>query len=74
MLARPQLEERLEEGAERRLTVIVAGAGFGKSTLAARIAAMRPSAWYTLDASDRHLGTLASGVAPPCARACPASR
>ncbi|HSL32204.1 MAG TPA: BTAD domain-containing putative transcriptional regulator [Candidatus Limnocylindrales bacterium] len=61
-LARPELERRLAEGAERRLTIVVGGAGFGKSTLAARIAAARPSAWYTLDSSDRHLGALAAGV------------
>ena len=57
------LEDRLREGTGRRLTVIVAGAGFGKSTLAARTAATCRSAWYTLDAPDRHLGTLAAGVA-----------
>jgi DNA-binding SARP family transcriptional activator/tetratricopeptide (TPR) repeat protein len=60
---RPDLEHRLAEGASRRLTVLVAGPGFGKSTLAARIAAARPAAWYTVDASDRHLGTLATGIA-----------
>jgi DNA-binding SARP family transcriptional activator/Tfp pilus assembly protein PilF len=61
-LARPELEARLLEGTERRLTIVVGGAGFGKSTLAARVAAARPTAWYTLDASDRHIGALASGV------------
>src|SRR5689334_15159343 len=50
-LARPELEARLLEGTERRLTIVVGGAGFGKSTLAARVAAARPTAWYTLDAS-----------------------
>src|SRR5262245_22764821 len=62
-LARPTLEERLLEGTERPLTIVVGGAGFGKSTLAARIAAARPTAWYTLDASDRTIGGLAAGVA-----------
>jgi ATP/maltotriose-dependent transcriptional regulator MalT len=61
-LARPQLEARLLDGTERRLTIVVGGAGFGKSTLAARVAAARPTAWYTLDASDRHIGALASGI------------
>jgi DNA-binding SARP family transcriptional activator len=61
-MARPALEQRIAESITRRLTVLVAGAGFGKSTLAARVAATRPSAWYTADAADRHLGTFASGV------------
>ena len=61
-LARPSLEERLLEGTQRRLTIVVGGAGFGKSTLAARVAATRPTAWYTLDPSDRHIGALAAGV------------
>ena len=61
-LARPALETRLLEGTERRLTIVVGGAGFGKSTLAARIAAARPTAWYTLDPADRHMGSLAAGV------------
>jgi DNA-binding SARP family transcriptional activator/Tfp pilus assembly protein PilF len=61
-VARPALEERLIEGTERRLTIVVGGAGFGKSTLAARVAATRPTAWYTLDPSDRHMGALAAGV------------
>ena len=61
-VARPVLEDRLLEGTERRLTIVVGGAGFGKSTLAARVAAARPTAWYTLDPSDRHIGALAAGV------------
>jgi ATP/maltotriose-dependent transcriptional regulator MalT len=62
-LARPALEERLLEGTERRLTIVVGGAGFGKSTLAGRIAAVRRTAWYTLDATDRTIGGIAAGVA-----------
>ncbi|HEU4919842.1 MAG TPA: BTAD domain-containing putative transcriptional regulator [Candidatus Limnocylindrales bacterium] len=61
-LSRPALEARLAEGASRRLTILVGGAGFGKSTLAARIADSRPTAWYTLDAADRHIGALAAGI------------
>ena len=41
---------------------MVGGAGFGKSTLAARVATSRRSAWYTLDTGDRHLGALTSGI------------
>ncbi len=61
-LQRPELERRLAHGVERRLTVLVAGAGFGKSTLAAHVASHRRSAWYTLDGTDRQLGTLVDGV------------
>jgi DNA-binding SARP family transcriptional activator len=61
-LARPALEARLLDGTERRLTIVAGGAGFGKSTLAARIATTRPTAWYTLDPSDRHIPALAAGV------------
>jgi len=62
-LSRPALEGRLAGGvADRRLTLVVGGAGFGKSTLAARIAAERRAAWYTIDATDRHLGSLTAGI------------
>ena len=61
-LLRTELERRLVEGTQRRLTVVVAGAGFGKSTLAAHVAAGVPSAWYTLDPTDRQLGTLVAGT------------
>ena len=60
--ARPALEARIHDGTARRLTIVVAGAGFGKSTLAAQIASSRPTAWYTLDPSDRHVGALAAGI------------
>jgi DNA-binding SARP family transcriptional activator len=61
-LDRPLLESRVADGTDRRLALIIGGAGFGKSTLAARVIAGRRSAWYALDASDRHLGSLAAGV------------
>ena len=62
ILERAGLEARVAAGTDRRLTLIVAGAGFGKSTLAARAARGRSAAWYTVDAADVHLGTFAAGV------------
>ncbi len=63
VLARPALEARIADGLDRRLTLIIAGAGFGKSTLIARLATTRPMAWYAVDATDRQVGALAAGVA-----------
>lgn len=64
LVARPRLLDRLDEGLSRRLTLIVAPAGFGKTTLARQwIAALGdgvgeegapsvPAAWVSLDADD----------------------
>jgi LuxR family maltose regulon positive regulatory protein len=51
------LVERLDRGIERKLTVVSAPAGFGKSTLLAEWLATtsadgRPAAWVSLDQSD----------------------
>ncbi|HEX5827479.1 MAG TPA: BTAD domain-containing putative transcriptional regulator [Candidatus Limnocylindrales bacterium] len=70
-LDRTELEARLAAGTDRRLTIIVAGAGFGKSTLASRVARTRNAAWYTVDAVDRHLGTFAAGVVAAIRRMVP---
>jgi ATP/maltotriose-dependent transcriptional regulator MalT len=53
----------LDTGAIRRLTVVVAGAGYGKSTLVARWAEKRAdTAWYSLDAVDRSVPHLVRGL------------
>src|SRR5687767_2339815 len=54
LVARPRLTERLERGLTRRLTLVAAPAGFGKTTLLAAwaAAAVRPVAWLTVDESD----------------------
>jgi hypothetical protein len=57
LVARPRLSERLSRGAESKLTLISAPAGFGKTTLLAEWMATapareRPTAWLSLDPSD----------------------
>jgi ATP/maltotriose-dependent transcriptional regulator MalT/DNA-binding SARP family transcriptional activator len=61
-IERPALEGRLEDAKARRLTVLVAGAGFGKTTLLARWAARTGSAWYTIEREDAALGVFATGI------------
>ena len=57
LVPRPRLIERLDQGTERKLTLVSAPAGFGKSTVlaewvAATPASERPAAWLSLDQSD----------------------
>jgi LuxR family maltose regulon positive regulatory protein len=53
-IPRPRLTERLREGLHRRLTLISAPAGFGKTTLVSEWIANgdRPAAWLSLDEAD----------------------
>ncbi len=53
-VARPRLIQRMNEGLHRKLTLISAPAGFGKSTLASEWATAcgRPVGWLLLDAGD----------------------
>jgi LuxR family maltose regulon positive regulatory protein len=55
LVPRPRLIERLNEGMQRRLTLISAPAGFGKTTLLGEWLAgcERSAAWLSLDAGDR---------------------
>src|SRR5215210_766937 len=56
LVPRTRLSERLEEGLERKLTLVSAPAGFGKTTLlsawVAEISGGRPVAWLSLDPGD----------------------
>ncbi len=61
-LARPALADRIATVLQRRLTVVVAEAGFGKSTLLASWWDAAPCAWYTADPSDRDLPSLARSL------------
>ncbi len=55
LVARPRLVERLNAGLERKLTLIVAPAGFGKTTLLSEWIPLSPRqvAWLSLDESDQ---------------------
>ncbi len=57
VVSRPRLIERLNAGLHRKLTLISAPAGFGKTTLVSAWLAKceRPAAWLALDQSDGDL-------------------
>ena len=62
LVARPRLAERLNRGAEAKLTLVSAPAGFGKTTLLAECLAAaraheRSPAWLSLDHGDNHPAT-----------------
>ena len=61
-LDRPAAIRRLEGITRHRLTTIVGGAGFGKSTMLAAGVRGRSVAWYTLDQGDRRLTTIIGGL------------
>ena len=54
-VSRPHLVQLLEDGLSRKLTLVCAAAGFGKSTLIGQWAqdCPYPSAWLSLDEEDR---------------------
>ena len=56
LVDRTRLLERVDQGMLRALTLVVAPAGFGKTTLLAAWAQTGPMpvAWLSLDASDDH--------------------
>ena len=58
LIERPALEQLVTTARNRRLTVVVAEAGFGKSTLLASWWEKVPCAWYTADQRDLDLPTL----------------
>lgn len=57
-VSRPHLVQLLEDGLSRKLTLVCAAAGFGKSTLIGQWAqdCPYPSAWLSLDEEDRDPG------------------
>lgn len=61
---RPDLYERLNEGAHGRLTLITAPAGFGKSTLLTQwlVTQVAPVAWLSLEPSENAPGRFWSAI------------
>lgn len=57
---------------QRRLTLVVAGPGYGKSTILAAWGLAMGCAWYTASASDASPASLASGLAQALRRRVPA--
>ncbi|HEX6608068.1 MAG TPA: AAA family ATPase, partial [Chloroflexia bacterium] len=72
-LSRPRLLATLRAGLERKLTVVIAPAGFGKTTLVAELAREVGSAaaWLTLDPSDHDLSIFAYYLVDAIAQARP---
>src|SRR4051812_10733821 len=55
LVARPRLVQQIEQGLKRRLTLISASAGYGKTTLLSEWRVTHPEgsvAWLSLDAGD----------------------
>ena len=68
---RDALYARLDEAFGRRLTTVVAGPGFGKSTSIAAWSADTVCAWCTLDRGDGSLSRLAVSLAEALRRPVP---
>jgi DNA-binding SARP family transcriptional activator len=62
LLRRDRLFARLDEALERRLTIVVADAGFGKSTLLSAWAASVNCAWYSASPEEESLAAFSRGV------------
>ncbi len=54
LVSRPRLTEQLNQGIERKLTLVSASAGFGKTTVLSEWVASceRPVAWLSLNEAD----------------------
>jgi len=62
VLPRPRLERQLEGATDRRLTAVVAGAGYGKTTLLTTWAGGVEHATYSVTPADQALSHLAGGL------------
>ncbi|WP_307719827.1 LuxR C-terminal-related transcriptional regulator [Paenibacillus kobensis] len=64
VVARPHLIQRLNEGLHRKLTLVSAATGFGKTTLVSEWLAgiNRPAAWLSLDEGDNDAVRFLTGL------------
>jgi len=62
VIGRPRLESRLDEAFGKRLTLVVAGAGFGKSTLLTEWARDLEAIVYTVTPQDASLASVKQGL------------
>lgn len=63
LIPRPGLEARLDEAFGKRLTTVVAGAGFGKSSLLHLWAAELDAVWYEVRPRDDTVAAFGGGLA-----------
>lgn len=63
IVSRPRIERLLAGAWERRITLTVAGGGYGKTTALRQLAASRPASWLALTAADRETEVLSAHVA-----------
>ncbi|MBV9309612.1 MAG: tetratricopeptide repeat protein, partial [Solirubrobacterales bacterium] len=63
MVPRPRIARLLEAAWERRITLVVAGGGYGKTTALRQLPTGDRSRWLGLTAADREVETLAARVA-----------
>jgi LuxR family maltose regulon positive regulatory protein len=73
LVTRARLTDKLATGIHRRLTLISAPAGSGKTTVLGEFSRMagRPIAWVSLDPSDNDVSRFLSYVIAAIQRACP---
>ena len=68
---RPRLRAALDEILSHRLTAVVAGAGFGKTSLLSAWATDNAAAWLTVERGDRALASLVPSLASAVRRRAP---
>jgi ATP/maltotriose-dependent transcriptional regulator MalT/DNA-binding SARP family transcriptional activator len=62
-VSRPRVTDLLAAARQRRATLVVAGAGYGKTTALAEISAIGPSRWVRLKPVDTQVESLAARIA-----------
>jgi ATP/maltotriose-dependent transcriptional regulator MalT len=70
IIERPRLTRLLDE-TSARVIMLIAPAGYGKTTLARQWLANRPHAWYQAGAASSDVAALALGIAESATRICP---